>query len=383
MIPFSKKLVKSIIIIACLLGLSLAGAAPPPINTNTGFNSGHSKMIVYPYLSPEDYQFKITPGNQKGIYLTGYSMASRDKRQQSYELIDQTELNAIVFNAKDDSGHIDYDTRNSMARQIGADLGLYSLKQVIGEMDRKNIYSIARVVLFKDPVLAQSMPELAIIDSRTNQPLNSEGSYWPDLYSPRVWQYNIDIAIELAEAGVDEIQFDYIRAPARGNVSYALYTHNLNQQTKVEAITGFLEQVREQTEKYDVKISADVFGFTLLKTDDQGIGQQLEAILPYLDYLYPMPYPSHYPPYFMGFPLPEAEPYQVISYTLEKGLDRSNNQDCLIIPWIQAFGLYMDYTPYHIMQQIEASRDLGIEGYLCWNARNNYSLVQQALNSQP
>ena len=338
---------------------------------------------LYPVYPEEELKVdKIIPGTQKGLYMTGYSIGKWEKRKEIYKLIQDSELNCIVFNAKDDSGYVDYNTDVKFAKEIGSEKKFYDLDEILDEMNSRNIYSIARVVVFKDSILPKAKPELAIKDSRTGKPLYSEGSYWPDIYCEQVWDYNIEIVKELAKKGVDEIQFDYIRAPARGNIAYAEYSYNTNNNTKSWAITCFLKKVREETKQYDVKISADVFGWILIANNDQGIGQLLEEIVPYLDYIYPMSYPSHYSSYFLGYQFPEAHPYEVVKYTLGKGLPRIKDEECIIIPWIQSFGLNMRYTKKEILSQIKAAEELEIKGFLCWNAANNYSIVKEALEER-
>ena len=265
------------------------------------------------------------------------------------------------------------------AEEIGANKNYCEIEILLEEMKSRKINSIARIVLFKDSVLPKSRPDLAIKDSRTGKPLYSEGSYWPDIYSEEVWDYHIEIIKELAEKGVKEIQFDYIRAPARGNIYYADYTHNTDDNSKVWAITNFLKKVREEIKDYDIKISADVFGWTFIAEDDQGIGQLIEEMVPYLDYIYPMTYPSHYSVNFLGYSVPDEYPYEVVKYTLEKGISRIGDTKCKVIPWIQAFSLGVRYTEIEILEQIRAAEELGIEGFLCWNAVNNYSTVEKAL----
>jgi len=188
--------------------------------------------------------------------------------------------------------------------------------------------------------------------------------------------------MELVKKGVDEVQFDYIRAPSRGNLSLARYPSNNADEEKTMAITGFLKAVRHATRNYHVKISADVYGFVLITENDQGIGQFIEDMAPHLDFLYPMPYPSHYSTGFLGFSQPEAHPYEVVKYTLEKGFARIGDTGCQIIPWIQAFGLGMKYDESHILGQISASEEFDIEGFLFWNAANKYNIVESALKSR-
>lgn len=327
---------------------------------------------------PRDY-LKIVPGTQKALYLTGYNTGNIEKRNEIYRLVDETELNSIVFDVKDDWGNIDYDTDVDFAKEIGADKNYCGIEILLDEMRSRKINSIARMVVFKDSILPKARPDLAIKDSRTGMPLYSEGSYWPDIYSEEVWNYHIEIIKELAEKGVKEIQFDYIRAPARGNICYADYTHNTGDNSKVWAITNFLKKVREETEGYDIKISADVFGWTFIAEDDQGVGQLIEEMTPYLDYIYPMTYPSHYNANFLGYRVPDEYPYEVVKYTLEKGISRINNTNCEVIPWIQAFSLGVRYTDVEILEQIRAAEDMGIKGFLCWNAFNNYYTVEKAL----
>jgi hypothetical protein len=297
-------------------------------------------------------------------------------------MIEETELNSIVFNAKEDSGEISYDSQVEFFIETGSVRPAYDIDLVIREMDERGIYSIARVVLFKDGVITKARPDLAVQNKNTGSRIYLDGGYWLDIYSREMWDHYIELVLELIEKGVDEIQFDYIRAPSRGNISMAKFPANGTDREKVWAITGFLSAVREATRNYPVKISADVFGFVFIAENDQGIGQLIEKMAPYLDFLYPMPYPSHYTSGFLGYSQPEAHPYEVVKHTLDKGFQRIGHTRCLIIPWIQAFGLGMRYTEREILLQIEAAEDLDMNGFLFWNAGNKYSVVERALKSR-
>ncbi|MCL5071664.1 MAG: putative glycoside hydrolase, partial [Actinobacteria bacterium] len=141
-------------------------------------------------------------------------------------------------------------------------------------------------------------------------------------------------------------------------------------------------KVQEETAGYDIKISADVFGWVFIIKNDQGVGQMIEEMAPYLDFIYPMAYPSHYNIHFLGFSDAEAHPYEVVKYTLEKGFERIGSSKCMIIPWIQAFSYDLKYSENEILAQVKASEDLGIKGFLFWNAANKYGTVERALISR-
>jgi hypothetical protein len=323
---------------------------------------------------------KIVPGTQKAVYLTGYgSMGNKNKRQQIYEMIDKTEINSIVFDIKDDRGYIDYNCTIPEVVNTGAVKNYYDLEEILREFKERNIYSIARFVTFKDNVLPRARNDFAVLNKNTFKPISLEGSTWVDIYCEQAWDYYITIIKDLASRGVDEVQFDYIRAPSRGSIESALYPHNEDDHDKIWAIKNFLAKVQRETEPYNIRISADVFGMVFVTENDQGIGQLIEEMAPQLDYIYPMAYPSHYNTHFMGFADAEAHPYEVVKYTLEKGFERIGDTSCLIIPWIQAFSYDLPYSETEILEQINAAKDLGIKGFLFWNATNKYSIVESAL----
>jgi len=345
-----------------------------------GFLFANSNIFFPPFVFEEQ---KITPGTQKAVYLTGYySIGNKKKRQQIYELIDKTELNSIVFDVKDDNGYIDYNCTIPEVLKTGTVKSYYDIDEILDEFEKRDIYSIARFVAFKDNVLPRARTDFAMLNKNTGNPISLEGSTWVDIYCEEAWDYYINIIKDLASRGVDEIQFDYIRAPSKGNIASAEYPHNVNGYDKVWAIKNFLKKVREETKTYNIKISADVFGWVFIIKNDQGIGQLIEEMAPQLDYIYPMAYPSHYNIHFLGFEDAEAHPYEVVKYTLEKGFERIGDTNCKIIPFVQAFSYDLKYTDKEILAQIRAAEDLGIKGFLFWNAANKYSSVEKALISR-
>jgi len=49
-----------------------------------------------------------------------------------------------------------------------------------------------------------------------------EGLYWIDPSQKEAWDYIISIAQESAQAGFDEIQFDYVRFPDHKGLQFSI-----------------------------------------------------------------------------------------------------------------------------------------------------------------
>jgi hypothetical protein len=124
-----------------------------------------------------------------------------------------------------------------------------------------------------------------------------------------------------------------------------------------------------------VEVGADVFGL-VGHNDNGGIGQVVSKMVPHLDVLCPMVYPSHYGPGSYGYPNPNAEPYGIIRASMREFIQKSEkaNPDLELRPWIQDFDMGVPaYGPAEVKAQLQASYDLGLTGWLLWNAGSEYT----------
>lgn len=324
------------------------------------------------------------PVKARGIYVTGNSAALESRYSSLLNLVETTELNSMVIDVKNDHGHVTYNSSIEFVKEINSNRNapIKDLKALLDDLNERDIYPIARVVLFKDPYLAEKRHDLAIQRSdRSGVWRDNRGVAWVNPYNREVWEYNLAVAREAALLGFREIQFDYVRFPenARGIEKYVYYPGHDNV-PKDDIITEFLAYAREELEEYNVYISADVFGVIATSWGDSDlIGQTWEKIAPLVDYQCPMIYPSHYGPGYFGFPVPDANPEGIIRRALEDALKRNApiKNPAIIRPWLQAFTAswirgHIPYKAREVRLQIETALKLGIDEYLLWNAGNVY-----------
>ena len=214
------------------------------------------------------------------------------------------------------------------------------------------MYLIGRVVVMEDPTLSAARPELALMRTDGSRWVNAGGLGWMNPYDQRVWQYVVGVGKAAAEAGFDEIQFDYVRFPTDGDVSQIVYRHKVRE-AKGNTIARFLRYAGSQLHPLGVRVSADVFG--LAATHDLGIGQVPKKVAPYVDALYPMVYPSHFGPGEYGIPDPDAYPGRTVARAV---LDfrRQLKGKVTLIPWLQDFSLQHHYSLIEVTDQIAATR---------------------------
>jgi len=315
----------------------------------------------------------------KGIYITGNTAGIPQKLDHLVQLVENTELNAMVIDVKDDDGLMTYESKIEMVNKTGANtkVRIKNIDELISNLKSKNIYPIARIVVFKDPNLSKNRPDLSIQKKTGGVWRDNKGVSWVNPYNKTVWDYNIAIAKEAALHGFREIQFDYIRFPENGKkVDREAYFPGQNGKSKEDNIAEFIAYAREQLKDYNVYVSVDVFGLVTAVKDDMGIGQKWEKIAPLVDYISPMVYPSHYGPYNYGFKNPNAHPYEVVYKALKDAKEKNSKLQtyAIVRPWIQDFNL--GYPPYHaneLRAQIKAVYDNGYEEWMVWNPNNKYS----------
>lgn len=322
------------------------------------------------------YQILIKPKmiENKGIYLTGYTAGNKFRRAELVDLINQTELNSIVIDIKDYSGKIFFDTQIPLAEEIKSEeIRIPDLADWLKELKKEGIYTIARIVVFQDPYLAEKKPELALKAKNGGIWRDKKGLSWVDPTQKLVWDYNLDLAKEAVELGFEEINFDYIRFPSDGDISQIVYANLDNTEEKSKIMKEFYAYLAKTLAAYPVITSADLFGMVLWRKDGLNIGQRLADSAPYFDYISPMVYPSHYPPNFEGFSNPAQHPYEIVYRSLIRAKEELADNRAKLRPWLQDFDLGAEYTPEMIKLEKKASVDASSTGWLLWNAANRYT----------
>ena len=322
----------------------------------------------------------LAPKAVRAAYLTYYGIGDKGIRERVLELVARTELNAVVIDVKGDRGLIPYRTEVPLALEAGAQ-GPVIIKDfdgMIAGFKSRGIYTIARIVTFKDTVLAHHRPDLAIIDTRTGKPwIDNEKLAWVDPFREEVWDYAIAVAKEAAAKGFDEVQFDYVRFPTDGKLSAAKYSQANNSQTRLPAIAGFLDRARRELAPLGVFVAADVFGYTAFNENDTDIGQRVEELAVHLDYICPMVYPSGYHRGIPGVRNPVAQPYEIVKESVRLTRKRSAPAPTVVRPWLQDFKDYAFdkriFGVAEIKAQLRGAKDGGAVGYMLWNPKNDYT----------
>ncbi len=332
--------------------------------------------VTLPAPAPKSpVEIALLPLTPKALYLTYYGIGDRGLRNSALKLIDETELNALVIDVKGDRGVVTYKTEVPFANQIGAQklIIVKDVRELVRSLKERGVYTIARIVVFKDNVLGTARPDLAIRTQGGSVWRDRENLIWVDPSKQEVWQYNIDLAVEAARQGFDEIQFDYVRFPDRKGLKFAVENSEKN---RVKHISGFLAEAKRRLAPYNVFLSADIFGYVSWNLDDTQIGQRLDAVEPHVDYLSLMLYPSGFQFGIPGYRNPVAHPYEIVSLTLKRAQERTAIPPVRFRPWLQAFRDYAfdrrHFTGAEIKTQIKASDDFGSGGWMLWNPRNVY-----------
>lgn len=350
-------------------------------NLSEKFNgSKQHTEVVFEVESPEPEPPKRTKPpeiERKVIYITSWTATLPSKIDHFIELIDTTELNAAIIDIKDYTGFISYDSDVEKVNEYETeDKRITDIHALLKKFKDKGIYLIARQTVFQDPAMAQANPDWAVKDTRTGKPWKDwKGLQWIDPTNKNAWQYNIAIAKEAIDIGFDEINFDYIRFPSDGPTAYMEFA-DLQGRERHEVMHDFFKYISEQLADEPAYTSVDLFGLTTEREDDMMIGQQIEDAAPYIDYICPMVYPSHYPIGYLNYNNPAAHPYEVIYNAISKGVESINtveNVRAKISPWLQDFDMGATYTADMIRKQITASDEAGGYGWLMWNSRNVYT----------
>lgn len=353
----------------------------------------------------------VDPQKVKGVFLTVWTFTTSKKREALIRLADETEINSFVIDIKGNDGVTIFDLWNEDR-----------IRDLVNTLHEKNIYLVARVTVFQDSKLAKTRLALALKKQDGSLWKDTGGYPWIDPASREVWEYTVNLSKRAVDMGFDEVQLDYVRFPSEGTLNKISYPSYDSVTPKMNIITDFMKYFHDEMKSHSPRtmLSADIFGYTFLRGNDNGIGQRLADLLPYFDFISPMVYPSHYKTGNFNFDNPAAHPYEVVLGTLEGGIAILKKQikpliastpsespsssatplpttipippkyDCAVLglddetcdiadfkqkvrPWLQDFNLGAKYDGNMIRLEKKATYDFGVDTWMLWNAANVYT----------
>ncbi len=289
--------------------------------------------------------------------------------------------NAIVFDVKDILGVVNYRSEDREVEKHRTHAPpIPDLPKTIQYLHEHDVYVIARVALFQDRNLAEQRPDLAIRDG--SDFLRWKGKpLWVDPGADAVHTYNLRLVAELVRLGVDEIQFDYVRYPAEGDLSRVRYRSVSSPSDKTFHLKRFLTAARALTKGTGVRTAIDVFGIVAWgeRADVEATGQKLEELARYVDVVSPMLYPSHFGLVWDGIVNPADHPRHFYLHGVRRVQAKAGHR-VVIRPWIQAFHWRVSqYDEKYIREQLAGSKESGGVGWMMWNAGNSYDVAYSGM----
>ena len=347
---------------------------------------GASVALVGSAQAPAGSSRHATPPNVeiRAVYLTGLMAGSPHGR----EIAEQWRAeggNAVVFDIKDSDGPVSFNSKLALAGHVRrpyiADLPAY-----VSWLHAHGLYAIARQAVFKDERLVHEHPELAVRSRSTGGVWieKAPSPTWTDPSLPEVQNYNIALAQEAADAGVDEVQFDYIRFPVDGHQKDARFAYQAEhpEEPRADFISNYLYKAQQALKPSGVHISIDVYGVMAWAraADLAATGQDVVSLGYFCDVMCPMIYPSHFFGNFDGYKDPGDAPEHFISEGMKRFNTDTADTGVVIRPWLQAFAWRTKtFGPNYILIQVSTERANHGGGFMLWNAGNKYAAPAVAM----
>lgn len=320
----------------------------------------------------------------RALYVNRWAAQSTRKMNALIKLADETEINALVIDMKDEFGLNYHPSNPQWARNAGNSGVVRNLPALLDTLRAHHILAVARLVVFKDSVTARVHPEWTIRQKDGSIWRDKKGLAWVNPYHHELWAYNIGVAEELAKMGFGEIQFDYIRFPEPYQSLPPQVFPEQNGVAKPDVLANFLKNANERLDKVGARTTADIFGLVTTVGGPLEVGQWWEKLAPHTDVLLPMVYPSHYPRGAFGITSPNAEPYRIIKTAITRAHERDQKLGITraehVRPYLQAFTLG---SPHYGAEQLEAQKravyDSGYDGWVLWSPGSKYDEFRPAL----
>ncbi len=342
------------------------------------------KVLGYEHtVSHFDHTVKLevtmNPLRVKGVYLPAKTANDNYGLQSILNLLDTTEVNAVVLDIKDENGQTAYDSQIPFATSAPAAKRYTNISALISQLHQHHAHIIGRLVLFQDPVLTDKKTEWTLKSKATGRSWADAAGYnWINPYNQESWKFFIDLAKEGAGLGFDEIQFDYDRFPASGKLEDISYGQSSDENSRLAATNEIIRTAQDGLTPLGVFVSVTAFGSTIVEPqDDLLVGQKLDNYARQADFVSPAIYPAEWSRGAFNLDIPAQHPFEVVSTALHDSLQYMANKPGLMRPWLEAYSPdNLTYGAAEIKGEIMAAGpEVAPGGWLLWNPSGQYDVT--------
>lgn len=360
--------------LALVVGITLS---PPSPRLEYRIYSWPLRAPALPDAGQAEVHHLPTPSPVKALYMTARVGASPRWREKLTSFIEERETNAMVIDIRDISGRTFFELYDADGVLFGGVTNRYGdIRALIADLNARGIYTIGRICVFKDRFLAERHPEWTVRRKSDGSVWRDDiGDAWLDPGAVAVWERAAETALAAHAAGFDEINFDYIRYPTDGDMADAAYPLS-GPRSRVDVMREGFMLLDRRVRDTGIVTSIDVFGTVMTEPNDAGIGQYLEDLAEYFDYVCPMTYPSHYPEGYLGLESPLDRCYGTVKHSLDLGIQRlvaKGMEPGKLRPWLQDFDYPHPYDLSMVRAQIQATYDAGLDSWMMWNSRSTFT----------
>ncbi len=321
----------------------------------------------------------------RAVHLSALAWVTPSLRDPVLEMLDEGRINAIQLDVKDEGGEVGHRTKVALAREIGAVKDRFVLKEAVDDIHRRGGRVIARIVALRDPKLAEASWTAGRKDDLVQTPEGERfGAYaggFLNAASPAVRDYTTQLAVEAAEAGVDDVLLDYIRRPdgdLQGMAFPGLVDGDGEEKAVEEAVIRQVADLQGRVRAAGARLGASVYGIAASRP--QEIAQDIPRLSQHLDFISPMLYPSHWSKGEYGIADPNRSPGPITEKALVDFGKAVEGTPASLVPWFQDFTLGIPYGPTEVRAQLDAAAGLGVKDFLLWDAQCTYT--RDALDSE-
>lgn len=342
--------------------------APPPSAVVTATDeAGNATTVEAPVV--------VSYPGGRAVHTTPSAWRHAPKREPIIAMLEAGLIDAVQMDIKDELGDVAWDTDVEMADLAGAEdfNRNFDMAAAIEEIHSHDARVIGRLVVYRDTRLARwawtTGRRDMVLQATDGTPYQGRyGDYaFTNFANPDVQQYNLDLALEAAELGFDDVLYDYIRRP--DGAIEKLVVPGLGDRTPEEAVVEVMATAYPLLRERGVWVGASVFGIAIDRPTQ--MAQDIPMMAEHVDYIAPMVYPNHWNLGEYGVPVPEQAPYDIVERSLRLYQDVLEPTGTALVPWLQDFG---GYGEAEVRAQIDATEAVtGERSFLLWASSATYT----------